>query len=111
MGIEYKNGTYYYRFMIRGKMLRGTCTNCRTRRQAEAYEQRIKKEHVEERVQVDQVRYLEKRLVEVQGGSIIPLSRAIDMALEKPPLSNSTPKVLAQHRHFFHDFVAYELIN
>ncbi|UKI34101.1 MAG: site-specific integrase [Lentisphaeria bacterium] len=107
MGIEYKNGTYYYRFMIRGKMLRGTCTNCRTRRQAEAYEQRIKKEHVEERVQVDQVRYLEKRLVEVQGGSIIPLSRAIDMALEKPPLSNSTPKVLAQHRHFFHDFVAY----
>ena len=107
MGIEYKNGTYYYRFMIRGKMLRGTCTNCRTRRQAEAYEQRIKKEHVEEKVQVDKVKYLEKRLVEVQGGSIIPLSRAIDMALEKPPLSGSTPKVLAQHRHFFHDFVAY----
>lgn len=113
MSINVKNGVYYYRLQINGQRHCGTCLECRTRQQAIAFEKRRKAELLEESSQADKVKYLEQRIIAVQGGNAIPLSAAAPMALAKPNMRQTLPKTILQYTNYWNDFIAYagEVLN
>lgn len=107
MSIEKKKGTFYYTIMIHGKRYRGTCKNCRTKREAIAYENERRKELQEEAMQADIVRYHEGKIIEARGGNHILLTESIEILLNKPKFHATSDKVKNQYRAWWSDFVAF----
>ena len=107
MSIEKKKSTFYYSIMIHGKRYRGTCKNCRTQRDAAAFEQEQRMKLQEESMQADVVRYYEEKIIQARGGNRISLEDVIETVLNKPKFLLTTDKVKNQYRAWWNDFVAF----
>ena len=112
MSLDYKNGTWYYDFMVAGQRYRGTCLDAsgqpaRSERTARAYENA-------QRAKVGNIRsikstkaLLENYREELTGSKAIPLREAYKRSLEKPrKRSPGTARQRIKQRHW-QDFLTF----
>ena len=98
---------YYYQFIMDGKRYNGVCEACSTRRQALAYEKRMRDRAAAfaEETAVD--RLVERRRREITGHGGIVLADAFELSLRKPRRCAPSPKVIEQKRSIWTDFAAF----
>lgn len=100
-------GKWYYSYRHNGIPIRGTCTDCRTRRQAEIFEKQIKASRKIELEQIDQKKYHEQKILELTEGTEIRLVDAFDKAMQKPMRRVPCDRRMKSKKKFFADFVSF----
>ena len=102
---------YYYQFIKDGKRYNGVCDGCTTKRDAEAYEKRMRERVAAFAEQKSVDRLMERRRQEITGRAGIPLAEAFEMSLKKPHRRTATPQVIDTKRSVWRDFVAFMKAN
>ena len=100
-------GAYYFEFMANGRRFNGVCEGCTTKREAEAYEKRMRERQAAFAEQKSVDRLMERRRQEITGRDGIGLDGAFDEALKKPRRRTPSEKVLEQKRSVWSDFCAF----
>ena len=98
---------YYYQFVKDGKRYNGVCEGCTTKREAEAYEKRMRDRQAAFAEQLSVDRLMERRRREITGREGIPIAAAFDESLKKPHRRAAGEKVVAQKRRAWQDFTAF----
>lgn len=102
-----RGAKYHYRFMKAGKLYSGVCEGCTTKRDAEAYEKRVKNVVDKASEQRDVKQLVETFRDELSGGRQILLDDAFELAMKKPRTRKTSEKTLAQKREIFRDFTEF----
>jgi len=102
-----KGGKYHYEFMVHGKRFIGVCEGCSNKREAEAYEKRMRDRQAAFAEQLSVDRLMERRRQEITGREPIRLADAFEAAMAKPRRRNVGEKARAQKKSIWADFVAY----
>lgn len=98
---------YYYQFIKDGKRYNGVCEGCTTKREAEAYEKRMRDRQAAFSEQLSVDRLMERRRREITGREGIVLAEAFELSLKKPHRRVAGEKVVAQKRRAWQDFTAF----
>ena len=96
-----------YKFQAGGKSYSGVCAGCSTKREAEAYEKRMRERQAAFAEQRSVDRLMERRRQEITGRDGIALAGAFDQAQKKPRSRTTSEKVLEQKRSIWGDFCAF----
>lgn len=104
MSVIQRNNRWYYRFKQLKKEYNGVCINCASKKEAEAYEAKIRKEVEVLRHHKTVASLVEDYKMELSGGEPIALKEAFAMALAKPSKHVRTEKVLTQKKARWDDF-------
>ena len=100
-------GAWSYEFMAAGKRYFGICEGCTTKREAEAYEKRMRERQASFAEQKSVDRLMERRRQEITGRKGIPLADAFDLSLLKPHRRTTSDKTSLAKRGCWADFVAF----
>ena len=100
-------GQYYYEFMSAGKRYTGTCEGCTNKRDAEAYEKRMRDRAAAFAEQKAVDRLMERRRRELTGREGIAIADAFELSLQKPRRRAPSTKVVEQKRSVWQDFAAF----
>jgi integrase len=104
MSVIQRKTSWYYRFKVMKKEYNGVCINCETKKEAEAYEAKIRKEVEVIRHHRTVASIVEDYKMELSGGEPIALRDAFAMALAKPSKHVRTERVLNQKKAKWDDF-------
>ena len=105
--IRQRGGKYHYEFMKSGKRFFGVCEGCTTKREAEAYEKRMRERQAAFAEQKSVDRLMERRRQELTGRDGIPLAKAFDLSLQKPHRRPISDRHLKVKQSAWMDFVAF----
>ena len=105
--IRQRGEKYHYQFSKGGKKYYGVCEGCTTKRDAEAYEKRVKSVVDKASEQRDVKQLVETFRDELSGGHRILLDDAFELAMKKPRSRKPSEKTLAQKREIFRDFTEF----
>lgn len=97
-------GRYYYQFIKDGKRYNGVCEGCATKREAEAYEKKIKATVCKAVEQKTVKALVENFRDELTGGHAIKLIDAFSAYLKKPTKRQPGSRQIAQNRTYWNDF-------
>ena len=106
------SGSFYYDFIRKGKRYTGVCTGCKTRRDAEFFEKRMKDQVTavspDEKSTVEQVSFHKSALRRIQQkNNKILLAGAYDLSLGKAHRRAAGEKTVSEKREMWLDFVAF----
>lgn len=103
-----QGGSFYYQFILEGKRYNGVCKNCTTKKDAEAYERKIKREAARGSGQTEAEQYHRDELKKIiRSKNQISLDEAFDLAEQKPRSRIPAPKYAAMKRAVWGDFLAF----
>ena len=103
-----QNGSFYYQFILDGKRYNGVCQNCTTRKDAEAYERKIKREAARGDGQTEAEQYHRNELKKlVRAKNKTTLKDAFGLAEQKPRARRPSEKHAATKRTIWGDFLAF----
>lgn len=102
-----QNGRYYYRFMYKGTLYHHPCEGCTTKREAEAYEKRMRETVVKAAEQKTVKAIVEVFRDELSGGHPVLLADAFDAYLMKPNKRKPSEHQIARNRTYWNDFTAF----
>ena len=105
--VRLRGKKYHYQFDKNGKTYSGVCEGCTTKKQAEAYEKRMKERQAAFAEQKSVDHLMERRRQEITGNKGIPLADAYDLSLKKPRRRQPSERVIEQKRSVWRDFVAF----
>ena len=105
--IRQRGEKYHYQFSKGGKKYYGVCEGCTTKRDAEAYEKRVKSVVDKASEQRDVKQLVETFRDELSGGHRILIADAFDLSLKKPRRRQPSERVIEQKRSVWRDFVAF----
>ena len=102
------NGSFYYQFILDGKRYNGVCKNCTTKKDAEAYERKIKREAARGDGQTEAEQYHRGELKKIlRSKNQILLDDALALAEKKPRKRIPAEKKLELKRGVWRDFLAF----
>ena len=106
------SGSFYYDFIRKGKRYTGVCTGCKTRRDAEFFEKRMKEQATsvspEEKTSAEQESFHKAALRRIQQKkNRIPLAEAFELSLGKAHRRAAGEKTVSEKREMWLDFVAF----
>ena len=102
-----KGGKWHFQFVKNGKLFSGVCEGCNTKREAEAYEKRMRERQAAFAEQKSVDRLMERRRQELTGREGIALAAAFDESLKKPHRRAASKKAIEQKRSVWADFCAF----
>ena len=103
-----QGGSYYYQFVLEGKRFNGVCKNCFTKKDAEAYERKIKREAARGDGQTEAELYHRVELKKIlRSKNQILLDEAFELAEKKPRKRIPAAKKLELKRGVWRDFLAF----
>lgn len=102
-----QNGRYYYRFMHKGTLYHHPCEGCTTKREAEAYEKRMRETVVKAAEQKTVKAIVEVFRDELSGGHPVLLTEAFDAYLMKPTKRKPGEHQTVRNRTYWNDFAAF----
>ena len=105
--IRLRGDKYHYQFKKNGKCYCGVCEGCTTKRDAEAYEKRMRSVVDKAVVQKDVKQLVETFREELTGSRKILLTDAFELAMKKPRSRQLSEKTFAQKREIFRDFTEF----
>lgn len=101
-------GSFYYQFILDGKRYNGVCQNCSTKKDAEAYERKIKREAARGDGQTEAEQYHRAELKKIiRSKKQITLNDAYELAERKPRSRIPAEKYAALKRTVWGDFLAF----
>ena len=98
---------YHYAFMQNGKRFFGVCEGCKTKAEAEAFENNLKKTAKNAAAQKTPIAIIENFRQVLTGGEKIPLDQAFKMASAKPRKKNPSANALQYKKNIWMDFVCF----
>ena len=106
------SGSFYYDFIRKGKRYSGVCTGCKTRRDAEFFEKRMKEQATsvspEEKTSAEQESFHKAALRRIQQKkNRIPLAGAFELSLGEAHRRAASEKTISEKREMWLDFVAF----
>ena len=102
------NGSFYYQFILDGKRYNGVCKNCTTKKDAEAYERKIKREAARGDGQTEAEQYHRVELKKIlRSKNQILLDDALALAEKKPRKRIPSTKKLELKRGVWRDFLTF----
>ena len=102
------NGSFYFQFILDGKRYNGVCKNCTTKKDAEAYERKIKREAARGDGQTEAEQYHRNELKKiVRSKNRILLSNAFELAEQKPRSRVPSKGHASTKRAIWGDFPAF----
>ena len=102
------NGSFYYQFILDGKRYNGVCKNCSSKKDAEAYERKVKREAARGDGQTEAEQYHRNELKKlVRAKNKITLKDAFELAEQKPRARKPSEKHAATKRTIWGDFLAF----
>ncbi len=102
------NGSFYFQFILDGKRYNGVCKNCTTKKDAEAYERKIKREAARGDGQTEAEQYHRNELKKiVRSKNRILLSDAFEIAEQKPRSRVPSKGHASTKRAIWGDFLAF----
>ena len=102
------NGSFYFQFILDGKRYNGVCKNCTTKKDAEAYERKIKREAARGDGQTEAEQYHRNELKKiVRSKNRILLSNAFELAEQKPRSRIPSKGHASTKRAIWGDFLAF----
>lgn len=102
------NGSFYFQFILDGKRYNGVCKNCTTKKDAEAYERKIKREAARGDGQTEAEQYHRNELKKiVRSKNRILLSDAFELAEQKPRSRVPSKGHASTKRAIWGDFLAF----
>ena len=107
MSVREKNGHWYTEFMCAGKRISCACENCKTRKQAEAFEKKLRETYKGIKTDKTVKALVENHKRELTGGGEILLTDAFDAYLKKPARRHAGPQKERANRRHWEDFVAF----
>ena len=102
-----KTGKYHYQFVKDKKLYSGVCEGCATKREAEAYEKRIRETVIKAAGQKPVKAIVEVFRDELSGGHPVSLAEAFDAYLMKPTRRKPGEHQIVRNRTYWRDFVAF----
>ena len=105
--IRQRGSKYHFQFVKGGKLYSGVCEGCSTKREAEAYEKRMRDRQAAFAEQKSVDRLMERRRQEITGRAGIALADAFEESLKKPHRRAASVKVIEQKRSAWRDFVSF----
>ena len=103
-----QGGSFYYQFILDGKRYNGVCKNCTTKKDAEAYERKIKREAARGDGQTEAEQYHRVELKKIlRSKNQILLDDALALAEKKPRKRIPAEKKLELKRGVWRDFLAF----
>ena len=98
---------YYYKFKAAGEVRRGVCTECTTKKEALAFEKKVRGKYLELAKQKSLKAMMENFRDEFAGGNPITLEQAFDFSLKKPRKKPLSGKQRESKRSYWGDFLAF----
>lgn len=103
-----QGGSFYYQFILEGKRYNGVCKNCTTKKDAEAYERKIKREAAKGSGQTEAEQYHRDELKKIiRTKKQITLDEAYGIAEQKPRARVPSEKHAGTKRTIWGDFLAF----
>lgn len=103
-----QGGSFYYQFVLEGKRYNGVCKNCSNKKDAEAYERKIKREAARGSGQTEAEQYHRDELKKiVRSKKQITLDEAYELAEQKPRSRMPSEKHAGTKRTIWGDFLAF----
>ena len=103
-----QGGSFYYQFILDGKRYNGVCKNCSTKKDAEAYERKIKREAARGDGQTEAEQYHRVELKKIlRSKNQILMDEAFELAEKKPRKRIPAAKKLELKRGVWRDFLAF----
>ena len=102
------NGSFYFQFILDGKRYNGVCKNCSNKKDAEAYERKIKREAARGDGQTEAEQYHRNELKKiVRSKNKILLNDAFELAEQKPRTRIPSKGHASTKRAVWGDFLAF----
>ena len=98
---------YHYAFMQNGKRFSGVCEGCKTKAEAEAFENNLKKTAKNAAAQKTPIAIIENFRQILTGGEKIPLDQAFILASAKPRKRNPSVNALQYKKNVWMDFCCF----
>lgn len=105
--IRQRGAKFHYQFIKDGKRYSGVCEGCTTKREAEAYEKRMRDTVNTAAAQKNVRALLENFRDELTGGETVPLADAFELYLSKPARRSAGAHQIACNRTYWNDFVSF----
>ena len=103
-----QGGTFYYQFILDGKRYNGVCKNCTTKKDAEAFERKVKREAARGSGQTEAEQYHRDELKKIiRSKKQITLDEAYGIAEQKPRARVPSEKHAGTKRTIWGDFLAF----
>ena len=103
-----QGGSFYYQFILEGKRYNGVCKDCFTRKDAEAYERKIKREAARGGGQTEAEQFYRVELKKIsRSKNQIALDEAFELAEQKPRSRIPAEKYAGMKRTAWGDFLAF----
>lgn len=107
MSVFQVKNAWYYCYYINGQATRGKCEGCTSKAEAKKFESNLKGEKQIESVQTAKVAYHEQQIIQIQGGTEIPLENAFEKSLLKPQKRQACEERIAFKRTYWKDFLSF----